>query len=184
MRKKPTMKTLPRTQFGHPVLRRKARQVPLSYLKTPAFRRLVRLMVGTMRRAEGVGLAAPQVGVPLRLAVMEMRPTPTRPTLPHKGPIVIVNPHIIKRSGTGEDWEGCLSLPGVRGKALRARGVVVAYLDADGKKTVERARGLWARVFQHEIDHLDGILYVDRMADMKTLITLSEFKKRVLAKRK
>lgn len=139
-------------------------------------------MIHTMRRAGGVGLAAPQVGIPLQLAVMEMRPTKTRPKLPRRDPIVIVNPRIAKHSGIHTDWEGCLSLDNVRGKVPRASAVTATYLNADGRKVVERATGLLARIFQHEIDHLHGILYVDRMKDMTTLMTLTEFKKHIVKK--
>ena len=178
------MKVLPRTQFGNPVLRGKAKPVPSALLKTAKLKKLIRQMIYTMRRVGGVGLAAPQVGLPLRLAVLEMRPTPTRPKLPHKGPTAIINPRIVQHSKeSASDWEGCLSLPRVRGKVPRSRSITVQYLDEEGTQHREVASGLWARIFQHEIDHLDGRVYVDRMPDMQTLMTLGEFKKRVLKKK-
>lgn len=142
-------------------------------------------MVYTMRRVGGVGLAAPQIGMPLRIAVMEMHPTPTRPKLQNKGPIAIINPTIIKYSSARVNgWEGCLSLKGVRGNVPRSKTVTVRYMNEKGKIITETASGLWARIFQHEIDHLNGTVYVDRMTSMKTLMTIDEFKKRVLKKKK
>ena len=174
-------KLLTLTEFGNPILRHRAKSVPLSYLKTKEFKELEQQMIHTMRKAQGVGLAAPQVGVPLRIAVMEMRKTPTRPDIEHKGPITIINP-VIKKFGakTEKGWEGCLSLEHVRGEVGRSASVAVEYINSDGTKVVEHASGLWARIFQHEIDHLDGVVYVDRMHDMKTLMTVGEFKRRVL----
>lgn len=177
------MRVLPRTEFGNPILRTKAKTVPASFLKSKAFTKLEAEMIHTMRRVNGVGLAAPQVGVPMRMAVMEMRVTPTRPNIKHKGPITIVNPTIVSKGKTKSDWEGCLSLSGVRGSVPRADSVTVSYTNSKGEKVTERASGLWARIFQHEIDHLNGVLYVDQMKDMKTLMTESEFKKRIIKKK-
>ena len=137
-----------------------------------------------MRRTNGVGIAAPQVGQPLQIAVIETRPTPTRPRLKHRGPIVVVNPKITKYlGGRANDWEGCLSLTGVRGKVPRTKEITVQYHNERGEKIKEKATGLWARIFQHEIDHLNGITYIDRIKDTRTIMTLSEFKKRILRKK-
>ncbi len=137
-----------------------------------------------MRHAHGIGLAAPQIGKALQLIVMETRSTPMRPKLKHRGPIIIVNPKMIKYSKNKIDgWEGCLSLDGVRGKVPRAREITVHYYNEKGEKVIEKALGLWARIFQHEIDHLNGVVYVDRIENTKTIIALSEFKKRVMKKK-
>jgi len=179
------MKILPRTEFGNPILRKKAKKVPLDFLKTKKFKELIKQMIYTMRRTHGVGLAAPQIGESLSIAVLETRPTNTRPDLERKGPIVIVNPKIVKYSKEKiEGWEGCLSFNGVRGSVPRSKDITVEYYNENGKKISEKATGLWARIFQHEIDHLNGIVYVDNMKDMKSLTTLQEFKKRVLKKKK
>jgi len=141
-------------------------------------------MIYTMRRVGGVGLAAPQLGKPLRVAVIEMRPTKTRPEIVKKGPIVVINPRITKYSSAKEeDWEGCLSLKRVRGSVPRSTSITVEYLNEHGDFVTEKASGLWARIFQHEIDHLNGTVYVDRMKDMKTLMTEREFRKRILKKK-
>jgi len=179
------VKILPRTQFGNPILRKKAKTVSLKFLKTTKFKKLTKEMIYTMRRTHGVGLAAPQIDISLKLAVMETRPTSTRPNLKRKGPVVVVNPKIVKYSKEKvADWEGCLSFYGVRGSVSRSKTVTVEYHNEKGEKIIEEATGLWARIFQHEIDHLNGTIYVDQMKDMKKLITLQEFKKRVLNKKK
>jgi peptide deformylase len=176
------MKILPRTEFGNPILRAKAKKVPLSFLQTTKFKTLAKNMIYTMRRSGGVGLAAPQVGESLQIAVMEIRTTPTRPNQKHQGPIVIVNPRITSFSKELEKgWEGCLSLKGVRGLVPRPKSITVQYYNVDGEMVVEKASGLWARIFQHEIDHLNGLGCIDKM-DTKTIMTIAEFKKRVLKK--
>ena len=178
------MKVMPRTEFGNPILRAKAKKVPLSYLKTKAFKNLIKEMIYTMRRAHGVGLAAPQIGVSKAITVMEIRKTPTRPDAEKKGPIIVVNPKIVKYSRKKEPgWEGCLSFVGVRGSVPRSESVTVEYYNEKGEKIVEQATGLWARIFQHEIDHLNGTVYIDRVEDTKTIMTLNEFNTRVLKKK-
>ena len=179
------MKVLPRTELGNPVLRKKAKRVPLQSLKTKKTKGLIEQMIYTMRRAGGVGLAAPQIGQSISLAVMEMRKTKSRPNLKPKGPIVIVNPKITKYSKKkSSEYEGCLSLRGVRGKVPRSESITVEYYNEKGEKVAEEASGFWARIFQHEIDHLNGVAYVDRIEDTKTIMTLGEFKERVLKKKK
>ena len=174
------MRVLARTQFGNPILRKRATDVPLSALKTKVFKRLVKNMIYTMRKAQGVGLAAPQIGKSIRLVVIELHPTKTRPNLKKYGPIVVINPRITRKGKKTSDWEGCLSFEGTRARVPRARSVVVEYFDEEGKKVKEKASGLMARIFQHEVDHLDGITFTDRIEDMKTLMTVEEFAKRVL----
>jgi peptide deformylase len=168
-----SMKRLPRTYFGDPILRAKARPVLLTEIKKPAFQKLIKLMFFTMREVDGVGLAAPQIGLPLRLAVIKNGKKSPR--------IVLINPKIESHSKTEQqDWEGCLSLPLVRGLVSRYEKIVVSYYDEHGekqRKTISQFSE--ARVFQHEIDHLNGVLYVDRMRDMKSLSTLDEYMKRV-----
>jgi peptide deformylase len=178
------MKILPRTQFGNPILRAKARKVSLNFLKTAKGKALIKNMIHTMRRSGGVGLAAPQIGESLRIAVMEIRTTPDRPKTKHQGPIVVVNPVIKEYSkDTVLGWEGCLSIMSIRGQVSRSNSVTVEYHNEDGKKVIEKASGLWARIFQHEIDHLNGVGYFDRIRDTKTIMTRSEFKKRVMKKK-
>lgn len=167
------MKTLPRTQFGNPVLRAKSKTVPAAYLKTAAFKHLVKQMFYTMRNAKGVGLAAPQVNKSLRLAVIGV------PALRFRR--VLVNPKITWHSKSKIlDWEGCLSFVDGRGEVPRWSAVKVEYTNEKGERVKEAYVGYLARVFQHEIDHLNGFVYVDRMTDMRTLMTYKEFIKRIV----
>ncbi len=132
-----------------------------------------------MHRARGVGLAAPQTGKDMSLAVIEVRKTKLRPDVTPFPKTIVINPKIISHSRKMEyDWEGCLSLENVRGLVQRHKEIIAEYQDDLGKKTVRKLKGFQARVFQHEIDHLNGVLYVDRMDDMRTLTTLKEFEKR------
>jgi len=179
------MKVLPRTKFGNPILRAKAKTVPLSELKTKRFKNLVEQMFYTMKRADGMGLAAPQIGKSMRLFVVQISPTKFRPNLKPLPKTVAVNPKIVKKSKeTEDDWEGCLSCPSIRGKVPRSKRVTAIYYDEFGKKKTVNLEGLQARLFQHEIDHLNGNVYVDRMKDMKSLMTLSEFEERILNQNK
>lgn len=174
------MKILRRTEFGNPILQKKAKKVLMKTIGTTSFQTLVKQMIYTMRRAGGVGLAAPQIGKGIQLAVMETRPTKTRPNLKRSDVIVTVNPRITYRSKEMQpSWEGCLSCEGIRGKVPRAKTISVEYYDECGEKVIAAAGGLWAAIFQHEIDHLNGITFLDRMRDMKTLMTLKEFRRRI-----
>ena len=134
---------------GHPLLRKKA--LPVKKI-TKRLNKLAEDMEETMRAASGVGLAAPQVGVGIRLIVVDVG----------EGPIVIYNPEIIDRDGQDIDVEGCLSIPGVNAYVERPAWVKVAGIDAKGKPVVVEGDELLARALQHEIDHLDGILFIDK----------------------
>ncbi len=147
-----------------PVLRQKAKKVTSI---DDRIRQLAQDMVDTMRAANGIGLAAPQVGVLLRLIVVEI------PEDRDEGQkyrfAILINPEIIKASGEQIGPEGCLSLPGLVGEVRRAAKVVVRGLDLKGKQVRVKAGGLFARALQHEIDHLDGILFTDRVEDPSTI---------------
>lgn len=172
------MRTLPRTQFGNPILRTKAKAVPAAFLRTAASRNLIKQMFHTMRQAKGVGLAAPQIGKALRLAVIGVPVWRSGEKRYFRR--VIVNPKITWHSKAKNlDFEGCLSFPDGRGQVPRWSGIVVEYMDEKGIKVKEGCGGFLARVFQHEVDHLNGVVYVDRMPDMKTLMTHKEFLKRI-----
>jgi len=155
------MAVRPIVMADQPILRRKAE--PVTRI-TPALRRLIADMVETMRAAEGIGLAAPQVGEPLRVIVVEV---PEDEEVPGSGVLyTVINPEIVEASPEiAEGVEGCLSIPGWYGWVPRARWVLVRGLNPEGRRVRIRAEGLVARVFQHEIDHLDGILFPDRIQD-------------------
>lgn len=166
-------------EMGDPVLREVAREVTPEELASAEVQGLIDDMVETMRAANGAGLAAPQVGVPLRIAVIEVREG--NPRYPYKPPIpltVIVNPELTPLGdATFATNEGCLSMPNVRGDLERFENVGVRYLDREGEMHEEERRGLTAGTFQHEVDHLDGILFVDRMVDLRSLSTWEEFER-------
>jgi peptide deformylase len=139
-------------RYGDPVLRRRAAPVETV---TPDVRRLVDDMVETMYDEVGIGLAAPQVGVSLRLMVVGDEEG--------KGAQALVNPAITAQGGTVTAEEGCLSLPGIFAQVTRSEWVTLQAQDLEGRPIAITARGLRARVFQHEIDHLDGVLFIDRL---------------------
>ena len=149
---------------NNPVLRRKARAVENP--NTPAVQQLIDDLIATMRDAPGVGLAAPQVAAGQRIAVIEYGETPEdapEDFEPEKKLYVIVNPEIVARSEEMVDGaEGCLSLPGYAGNVMRHKAVTIKALNRKGKPIKIKARDWLARIFQHEIDHLDGVLFIDR----------------------
>lgn len=172
-------KLLTLTEFGNPILEHRAKRVPRSYLKTKECAQLIRDMIATMRKTRGVGLAAPQIGVPLQITVMEVRPTANRPELPTLPVRVVINPKILSYNGTlTKKWEGCLSFKLAFGQVPRYAGVLVEYMDEHGEMHTEKATGLLAHIFQHEVDHLQGIRYIDRMEDLSSLMTEGEYRKK------
>jgi peptide deformylase len=166
-------------EIGNPVLRERAREVTPEELCGDAVQSLIDDMVETMRAADGAGLAANQVAETLRVAVVEVRPG--NPRYPYKPPIpltVIVNPVIEPLDDDVEHInEGCLSVPDLRGEVPRHVNIRLRYLDREGVEREEVRRGLTAGTFQHELDHLDGILFVDRVEDPRTLTTWAEFER-------
>lgn len=140
-----------------PVLRRKAKRVPALDKK---LQKLINDMIETMQSVGGVGLAAPQVGVSLRVIVLQM---------PEDEPFAIINPEIVKRSGEQEVTEGCLSAPGYYGEIKRSASVTVKGLDREGKPFRIKATDLLAEALEHEIDHLNGILYIDHVESQDKL---------------
>lgn len=180
----PSSSRLALVRLGNPVLRAKAKRIPLSYLKTKEFLNLKKQLLRVMRSTGGVGLAAPQLGVSLRAAVLETRPTETRPDLAEKGPLLVVNPRIISYGKSlAKDWEGCLSFRPLRGQVRRPRSITVEYWNEEGMRIEETMSGLWARIFQHEVDHLDGVIYIDRVEDPTSFMQLDEFKERIVGKK-
>ena len=163
----------PMLWLGHPVLRQTARVVEPSQLKTEAFRQLIGDMARTLEDEGGVGLAGPQIDVDLRVILAGAFPSerdPSRPTHPVRA---FVNPVIVGRSPQVEAaYEGCLSIPGVLARVTRPRAVEVEYLDLDGTSRRLGADGFLARVLQHEIDHLNGVLIVDHVRSFGEIVSL------------
>ncbi len=154
--------------MGDPVLRQKAEPLPGVDDET---RRLIRDMFDTMYQEDGVGLAAPQVGVSQRVIVVDPREADAKP-------LGIVNPVIVEATDeVDRGEEGCLSIPGLKDIVERAASIVVEGLDADGQPLRLEAEGLLARVLQHEVDHLDGVLFVDRVSPLKRKMLLKRWQK-------
>jgi peptide deformylase len=171
------MSVLPIVTVGHPVLRERASEVAPEDVRAPHVQTLIDDMIETMRDAGGAGLAANQVGELLRIAVIEVGDN--HPRYPYKPPIpltVIINPVIEPVDDeTVEINEGCLSVPGLRGTVDRHLAIRVRYLDRDGNPREAVRRGLTAGTFQHEVDHLDGVLFLDRVRDPRTFTTWDQF---------
>lgn len=167
-------------RLGHPVLRMESKRVSPETLASPEIQTLIDNMMETMVEYTGVGLAAPQVHESLQMAVIESRGG--RGDIPMT---VIVNPEVkVLDEELIEDWEGCLSIPDFRGRVPRWKKLRVDALDRHGKKIQIKAEGFFARVIQHEFDHLMGRVYLDRMPDLKTLSHLAEFHRYWLPKEK
>jgi peptide deformylase len=165
-------------RMGHPVLRARARAIEPAEIGTPRIQQLIDDLFETMREYQGVGLAAPQVHYSLRLFVAGFPPDDedsenrvTRVPL-----MALINPEILPvGSEIVEDWEGCLSIPDIRGRVPRADQISVRAYDRNGKRMEMRASGFTARVIQHETDHLNGVLFFDRMKSFESLTFLDEF---------
>ena len=174
-------------EVGDSVLRRVARALSRDEIRSPEIQKLIRDMRETMQEAPGVGLAAPQVGHSIQLAVIEDRAQYHKDIAPEqlagkeRRPVpfhALINPRVVRRSEeTREFFEGCLSLPGYTAIVRRAHAVTVAFLDEEGESCSVDATGWYARILQHEIDHLQGHLYIDRMEtrSFSSLDNFSEF---------
>ena len=166
------MSILKVARLGHPVLRRRARPVERADIRDPLFQKLVDDMIETMHEYNGVGLAGPQVHEGLRVFVALLDEEPVE----NSDAAVLINPEIVPNgSATERGWEGCLSIPDIRGMVPRHTDITMRALDRDGRKLELRLRGFPARVAQHETDHLDGILFFDRMDSLQTLTFLDEY---------
>ncbi len=186
------MSVLKVARIGHPVVRAAARELTPDEIRSPEIQRLIDDMRVTMYEYEGVGLAAPQIHESLRLAVLEVPGSDKRAEEgvpgPHGGTgvpfTVLVNPKVTPLGPeTVEGWEGCLSIPDLRGLVPRFARLRLEALDREGKPYTVEAEGFHARVIQHECDHLEGNVYLDRMRDMRTLSFIKELHDYVLGGR-
>ncbi|MDO8390080.1 MAG: peptide deformylase [Actinomycetota bacterium] len=163
---------------GNPTLRERSREVTREELASPAVQQLIDDLIDTMHAANGAGIAAPQVGALLRITTIEVNHNPRYPYKPHIPLTVVVNPVIEPLDDEQfENNEGCLSVPNLRGNVLRHVNVRVCWWDRDGNEHDEVRRGLTAGTFQHECDHLDGILFLDRVHDTRSLTTWEQFER-------
>jgi peptide deformylase len=165
-------------RLGHPVLRQRAEPIPVDEIRSAEIQRLIDDMVETMREYDGAGLAANQVHTLTRVAVIEVAGNPRYPDAPQIPLTVLVNPIVTPLTDEmDEGWEGCLSVPDMRGVVPRYTSVRLEGYDRDGQTIDLVAKDFFARVIQHETDHLDGIVYVDRMRDLSTLSHIAEWQK-------
>jgi len=161
-------------QLGEPVLREVAKKV--THPSDPAIQALIDDLLVTVVDANGVGIAAPQVYVSLSLFIVASRPNPRYPSAPDMEPIAMINPELLWVSDDKEKgWEGCLSIPGLRGVVPRHRRVGVRYFTRKGELREEEYSNFLARVFQHEFDHVQGVVFIDRMESSRELVTEKEY---------
>ena len=166
-------------QIGHPILRNKTKDIPINEIKSENTQKIIEKMINTMRKHNGAGLAANQIYEPLRICVIEVLDNPRYKhlnTIPLK---ILINPKVIikKDTATFNSYEGCLSVPNLRGKVKRYNTINVTYYNMDAKKITEDIKGLESIVYQHEIDHLDGYLFTDKVEDNSTLVTYENYQK-------
>ena len=166
-------------QIGHPILRKKTKDIPINEIKSENTQKIIEKMIKTMRKHNGAGLAANQIYEPIRICIIEVLDNPRYKhlnTIPLK---VLINPKVVikKDSATFNSYEGCLSVPNLRGKVKRYNTINVTYYTKDAKKITEDIKGLESIVYQHEIDHLDGYLFTDKVEDNSTLVTYENYQK-------
>lgn len=162
-------------ELGNSVIRETAKEISNI---DPEIHQLIKDMIATVKEVDGVGISACQVYQPLRLLILASHPSPRYPKAPKMKPTAIINPKIISYSKSkNKKWEGCLSVPGIRGQVPRANSIKVEYLDSKGEKNKRQFKGFIARIFQHEFDHLEGKVILDRVEGTQDLITEKEYQK-------
>ena len=166
-------------QLGNPTLRQSAHLIEA--VQDSDLQALIDALLQTMAQAGGVGIAAPQVGILKQLVIIASRPTPRYPHAPEMSPTPMLNPKLVKHSDeTEKGWEGCLSVPGIRGLVPRYRSVTVDYLDRDGQPQRQILHDFVARIFQHEYDHLQGVVFIDRVESTHELMSEQEYQRQVM----
>ncbi len=167
-------KALEISQLGNPQLRLQAE--PIADVKAPAVQKLIDSLIKTLKQSQGVGIAAPQVGRSQRLLIIASHPNSRYPHAPTMTPTALINPKIIAKSDELEkDWEGCLSVPGIRGLVPRSKTIEVEYSDRFGNHKTVVFNDFMARIFQHEYDHLEGKVFLDRVESTLELISEAEY---------
>lgn len=168
--------------LGHPVLRTKAKTI--KDISQPHIQKLIDDMIATVMDVDGVGIAAPQVYQSQRVFIMASHPNPRYPLAPEMAPTAIINPIMTTHSKTKKkDWEGCLSIPGVRALVPRWNTIEIQYQNRDGELITTQYTDFLARIFQHEFDHLEGKVFFDRLDTPKDIFMEKEFQK-IIAKKK
>lgn len=165
-------------QLGDPVLRSSAQLI--DNVQDQRIQKLIDNLMTTVSQANGVGIAAPQVAQSCRLFVVASRPNDRYPNAPVMEPTAMINPRLLAHSTeVVKGWEGCLSIPGIRGLVPRYQAIAVEYTDRDGNLQKQELTDFVARIFQHEYDHLDGVVFLDRLESTQDIITEQEYQKRV-----
>lgn len=165
-------------QIGEPILRQRAKQV--SDFGSESLQDFIDKMLNAMKQANGIGIAAPQVFDPQAIMIVASKPNPRYPNAPEMEPLVLINPIVTNHSDNlVKDWEGCLSVPGLRGLVPRPDWVEISYQDRQGNQYELKWTGFVARVFLHEYDHLIGTLWIDRVESTTELIAESLFKQKL-----
>ncbi|MBN8563928.1 peptide deformylase [Leptolyngbya boryana CZ1] len=163
-------------ELGHPILRQKAQDI--DNIQDDRIQTLIDNLLVTVKHANGVGIAAPQVAESYQLMIIASRPNLRYPTAPSMEPTPIINPRILSHSTEMvKGWEGCLSVPGIRGNVPRYQAIEIEFLDRFGKTQKMEMTDFVARIFQHEFDHFNGIVFVDRVESTADLITEKEYQK-------
>ncbi|OLC17538.1 MAG: peptide deformylase [Candidatus Rokubacteria bacterium 13_1_40CM_69_27] len=171
-------------RLGHPVLRQQARPVPVDAIRSPEIQRFIDDLIETMREYDGAGLAANQVHALQQIAVIEVQGNPRYPDAPLIPLTVVINPVVTPLGEEMEEgWEGCLSVPDMRGVVPRYTAVRLQCLDREGARVELTAKDFFARVIQHESDHLNGTVYLDRMRNLSTLSHIAEWQRHWLGTR-
>ena len=168
-------------QLGAPVIRERA--VEIADIHDPQLQALIDDLFATVADENGMGIAAPQVSVSKRIIILSPKPNSRYPYAPTMEPTVMINPEMLWASSEMEkDWEGCLTVPGIRGIVPRHQAVRIRYQTRQGVMVETAYEGFLARVFQHEVDHLDGVVFLDRVESTKDLVTEKEWQ-RIIAQR-
>jgi peptide deformylase len=171
--------SLPIAQLGNPILRQKAQQI--DNVQDQRIQNLIDALIVTATARNGVGIAAPQVSQSARLFIVASRPNPRYPNAPLMAPTAMINPQLIAHSTEiVNGWEGCLSIPSIRGLVPRYQAIEVEYTTRNGKQNRQELTDFVARIFQHEYDHLDGIVFLDRVKSTQDLMTEQEYLQRIV----
>ncbi|MDJ0555319.1 MAG: peptide deformylase [Microcoleaceae cyanobacterium MO_207.B10] len=173
------VKILQVAQLGNEILRYPAQ--PINNIGDKSVQKLIDDLIATVVATNGVGIAAPQVSQSDRLFIVASRPNLRYPNAPKMEPIAMINPQISSHSEEiVKGWEGCLSVPGIRGLVPRYRVIEVEYTDREGQLEKQKLTDFVARIFQHEYDHLEGLVFLDRVESSKDLITENEYQKQIV----
>ncbi len=172
--------TLQISQLGDSALRQIAQ--PINNVHESWVQTLINNLMTTLVKSNGVGIAAPQVSAPYQLIIVASRPNLRYPNAPTMLPTVMINPRSLTHSQEmAKDWEGCLSVPGIRGLVPRYRAIAIEYTAPDGTMQQQELTDFVARIFQHEFDHLNGLVFLDRVESTQELVTEQEYLKRIVS---